>query len=297
MAQVDVDVEEALVADDHGRVVNGLKLTCTRCSHEVEVFGREMNSVKRGCAMLRDECPLGERNFYVGCAPEQKAPFINKKAAAARPALAPPAPYAPAPLTTPAPTTPPAWLSGDQPMYLFFDTETTGVPAGADNIHMVQLAWILADDNQEIRAQGDFIIRPEGFTIPDEVAKIHGISQARANTEGRALDMVLCMFTAACYLPIRIVGHNVDFDLKVVRKEYQRLGWEDPTFGHETLCTMRAGTDLCMIEKKGGGFKFPKLNELYRKLFNEDFEDAHNAKADIAATARCFWELRRMGRI
>jgi hypothetical protein len=37
MAQVDVDVEEALVADDHGRVVNGLKLTCTRCSHEVEV--------------------------------------------------------------------------------------------------------------------------------------------------------------------------------------------------------------------------------------------------------------------
>ncbi len=60
--------------------------------------------------------------------------------------------------------------------YLFFDTETTGVPAGGDNVHMVQLAWILADDNHEVRAHGDFIVKPEGWRIDDAspAVKIHG---------------------------------------------------------------------------------------------------------------------------
>jgi DNA polymerase-3 subunit epsilon len=300
MSQVDVEVDEIEVTANSGRIVDGVRVTCGRCSHAVEVCGRTEASVKRGCAMLRDECPNGERNFYVAEMPEAKA----AKWATVAKKKAPEGPSSPGvttcafrieePATEP---TPPAWLSGDQPMYLFFDTETTGIPAGADSTHMVQIAWLLVDDNEETRADGCFIIKPEGFVISNEVAKIHGITQGRANTEGRPLDNVMCLFTAMCYFPIRIVGHNIGFDLKIVRKEYERLGWTDPTFGHETLCTRAAGTDLCAIEKRGGGFKFPKLGELHRKLFNEDFENAHDARADIAATAKCFWELRRMGRI
>jgi len=30
---------------------------------------------------------------------------------------------------------------------------------------------------------------------------------------------------------------------------------------------------------------------------NTDFEEAHNAASDVAATAKCFWELRRLGLI
>lgn len=181
--------------------------------------------------------------------------------------------------------------------YLFFDTETTGVPAGGDNVHMVQLAWILADDNREVRAQADFIVRPEGWTIPDQVAQIHGITQARANTEGHPIEFVLCPFITALYFPVRLVGHNLDFDLKIVRKEFERLGWEDSLRGKETLCTMRSSTDLCDIRppRLGGRLKPPKLAELYRRLFDEDFANVHNAKADIEATMRCFWELRHMG--
>jgi DNA polymerase III subunit epsilon len=304
MSKVDVEVEEIEVTSNSGRIVEGVRVTCGRCSHTVEVCGRTEASVKRGCAMLRDECPNGERNFYVAPAPDAKATIWKTvaKPAPAGPSSPgvktqtfrienPPITHEPAPVE-------PAWLSGDQPMYLFFDTETTGVPAGADHIHMVQIAWLLADDNQMIRSEGCFIIKPDGYVIPDEVARnCHGITQGRANTEGRPLDSVLCLFTALCYFPIRIVGHNINFDLKIVRKEYQRLGWPDPTTGHETLCTMAASTDLCAIEKRGGGYKFPKLGELHRKLFNADFENAHDARADIAATARCFWELRRMGRI
>jgi DNA polymerase III epsilon subunit-like protein len=298
MARIEVDIEEKVLENDKGHEVDGIQATCSRCGHSVEVFGTEEASVKRGCAMLRDECPLGERNFYVGVVPEQRKVFVrsSKKPSVKQ---APQVQWTPQVQQTPQPLIPPpAWLTGDQPMYLFFDTETTGVPAGADNVHMVQLAWLLTDDTGEVRAQADFIVRPDGFVIPDEVAKIHGITQARAMTEGRPLDSVMLPFIAALRFPVRLVGHNINFDLLIARKELtDRLGWEDETYGKETLCTMRASTDLCMIPRQGGGWKFPKLSELYRKLFSCDFENVHNARADIEATAKCFWELRRMGRI
>ena len=41
------------------------------------------------------------------------------------------------------------------------------------------------------------------------------------------------------------------------------------------------------------GFKPPKLEELYRVLFKESMINAHNASADVDATARCFLELLR----
>lgn len=38
---------------------------CSRCGHEVESFGTGDASVRRSLVTLRDECPKGERNFYV----------------------------------------------------------------------------------------------------------------------------------------------------------------------------------------------------------------------------------------
>ena len=39
----------------------------------------------------------------------------------------------------------------------------------------------------------------------------------------------------------------------------------------------------------------PKLSELHRILFGTGFEDAHNALADVEATAKCFWKLKELG--
>ncbi|MBR3480843.1 MAG: hypothetical protein IKH32_09190 [Prevotella sp.] len=60
------------------------------------------------------------------------------------------------------------------------------------------------------------------------------------------------------------------------------------------ICTMQSSTDFCRI-RGYYGYKFPKLQELYWKLFGEDFDDAHNAMSDIEATERCFWELKKSG--
>ena len=62
--KITVEVEEDELDGDYGSV-SGLRITCPRCGHEVEVFGTDERSAKRGAVMLREECPRGESNYYV----------------------------------------------------------------------------------------------------------------------------------------------------------------------------------------------------------------------------------------
>ena len=63
--RVKVRVEEIeLDGDDSEYPVPSVEVTCTRCKHSVQVFGTSEASIKRGCLMLREECPEGESNFY-----------------------------------------------------------------------------------------------------------------------------------------------------------------------------------------------------------------------------------------
>jgi len=78
-------------------------------------------------------------------------------------------------------------------MYLFFDTETTGLPSGPTSNHqnwprMLQIAWLLIDENKDIKSKNNFIIRPEGYNIPNRVIKIHGITKKRALEQGVSLE-------------------------------------------------------------------------------------------------------------
>ena len=184
-------------------------------------------------------------------------------------------------------------------MYLFFDTETTGFPAGGPNVHLVQLAWILCDDQGNEKACADFTVKPSGYTIPEEVARIHGITQAIANTEGVPLDNVLSLFSSAVYLSYNLIGHNLDFDDKIVATEYARVGWDNPMREKTRFCTMKtqAVIDYCAILGNNGRYKKPKLMALHDKLFGHNFENAHNALYDVRATAKCFWKLRQLGLI
>ena len=87
-------------------------------------------------------------------------------------------------------------------MYLFFDTETTGLPrnwkAPVTDLNnwprMIQIAWILSDNKGNRIESDDFIIKPENFKIPIEASKVHGISTEKAINEGEELEKVLLMF-------------------------------------------------------------------------------------------------------
>jgi len=189
-------------------------------------------------------------------------------------------------------------------MYLFFDTETTGLPKSwkapvteLDNWpRLVQLAYLSFDNDGNKITQGDYIIKPEGFSIPAEVSRIHGISTQRANKEGKPLIDVLRIFAELINQAEILVAHNISFDEKIVGAEFLRAGMQNLLPTKAKICTMQSTTNFCKI-RGPVGFKWPKLSELHYKLFNSNFEEAHNASADINATAKCFWELRRIGKI
>ncbi|MBU4487266.1 MAG: 3'-5' exonuclease [Candidatus Delongbacteria bacterium] len=180
-------------------------------------------------------------------------------------------------------------------MYLFFDTETTGLPidpkaptSDFDNWpRIVQLAYLLYDDNGILTASEDFIIKPVGFEIPLESSRIHGITTDRALKEGHQITIVLNKFTEFVQKSNFLVGHNIFFDKKVVGSEYLRNGLEDSLQFKKKICTMTGPTK----HFKG----WITLSELHQRLFGSNFEEAHNASKDIQATARCFWELRKLG--
>lgn len=189
-------------------------------------------------------------------------------------------------------------------MYLFFDTETTGLPrdwkAPVSDVNnwprMVQLAFLLFDrDGNKITA-GNYIIKPEGFIIPDDVARIHGITTERALREGEPLTDVLEHFNTLIYDSEVLVAHNISFDEKIAGAEFLRAGMENPIPYKRQICTMKGTTNYCAIPGPYG-LKWPKLAELHYKLFEYEFDEAHDASVDIAITAKCFWELKRRGKI
>jgi len=187
-------------------------------------------------------------------------------------------------------------------MYLFFDTETNGLPRNwKAPVHrisnwprLVQLAWIAYDGEGQELARNEHIIRPEGFTIPLKASSIHGITTARAIEEGVELTSVLEEFKEQLHQAEYLVAHNMSFDEKIMGAEYLRAGHPNPLDPKIRICTMKESTDFCALPGRYG-YKWPSLGELHFKLFKEDFEEAHNAAADISATARCFWELKNRG--
>lgn len=190
-------------------------------------------------------------------------------------------------------------------MYLFFDTETTGLPRNykapatdTDNWpRMVQLAYVLCDRHGYELSSGNYIVQPQGFTIPSDAARIHGITTQRAMLEGVAVDTVLQHFERLLAQAHYLVAHNMAFDEKIVGAELIRAGKNNVIDDLPKICTMQSTVQLVGISRGYGGYKWPKLAELYYKLFRTQFEDAHNAAADVQATVKCFWELRRLRKI
>lgn len=188
-------------------------------------------------------------------------------------------------------------------MYLIFDTETTGLPrnwaapiSDTDNWpRCIQIAWQLHDAMGNLIEHQDYLVKPEGFNIPYDAERIHGISTELAQAQGVPLSEVLEKFNAALSKAKFIVGQNVGFDVNIMGCEFYRLGVNSPMATLPVLdtCTEVTAELLKLPGGRGGRFKLPTLTELHSYLFNVPFAEAHNATADVEATTRCFLELIR----
>ena len=188
-------------------------------------------------------------------------------------------------------------------MYLIFDTETTGLPKRWDAPitdignwpRCVQIAWQLHDEMGKIIEHQDYLVQPDGYNIPYDAERIHGISTQLAQADGISLSEVLEKFNVALSKSKFIVGQNLKFDINIMGCEFHRLGIESPMSAMPVLdtCTEVTASLLKLPGGRGGKFKLPTLTELHSYLFNKPFAEAHNATADVEATTRCFFELIR----
>ena len=187
----------------------------------------------------------------------------------------------------------------------FFDTETTGLPRRWDAPltpdtldnwpRMVQLAWLLCDDSGNTLAEANRIIRPQGFRIPAEAARIHGISTERALAEGISLAEALDEALPRLEQAQSVVAHNLSFDENILGAEFLRLDRPLPFAQKSRRCTMKESTAFCALPGRYGSYKYPNLAELHRILFRKSFAGAHDASADVQACKAAFFELRARG--
>ncbi len=185
-----------------------------------------------------------------------------------------------------------------------FDLETTGIPAKWMNYEkdfeqfprIVSIAWKVND-----LATKHFIINQDGFLIPPEATAVHGITNEMTAESNHFLAHVLIAFLEDVKDACVVIGHNVYFDTSILKANLLRLVasgdlWPElyPQMSDVLHREKRVDTMQSTIKFCGLGGKWPKLTELYRKLFNEEFS-AHSSKHDVDATHRCYVELKRLG--
>ena len=176
---------------------------------------------------------------------------------------------------------------------LFVDTETSGIPAdkmlsyrNIDNWPTIkQIAWIIYKKDGTLLAQHNYAIADEGehkdIVSPTYVSKkvlpIH--------------EIVMLFYFGALKTCDVIVGHNIEYDVRVILSELHRYGYDTELLNSiHQFCTMKNSIDVCGFDTRHGN-RYPKLQELYSKLFHKPFENEHDAYCDIKATADCFWKL------
>jgi DNA polymerase III epsilon subunit-like protein len=207
---------------------------------------------------------------------------------------------------------------------LVFDTETTGLPKSKiinpDTLnlwpHIVQFSYVIYDTvlNDIVETCDSIVKLEDGITIPEDSTKIHGITDEISKKNGIEIDLILEDFFYHLRNIDLLVGHNVLFDINMIKVELLRIIYENHlnitddeiktikynlhflTNYKNICCTLQSSIELCNIKainKFGKEYiKFPKLLELHQKLFESTPNNLHNSFNDILVTLRCYMKLR-----
>lgn len=189
-------------------------------------------------------------------------------------------------------------------MELFFDTETSdklnfkNPPhlASPDFPWIVQLGAILAEKGI-VYGELNIVIRAAGRTIAPGAQEVHNISVETADRTGVTESTAARMFLELLACADKYICHNVAFDSWMIRGLLTRSAkrFLSDFDAKPSYCTMLSTTGLCRLPGPYG-FKWPKLIELHKHLFEgEGFVGAHDAMFDVRATMKCYYELVKIG--
>ena len=188
------------------------------------------------------------------------------------------------------------------------DVETTGL--FGKNQHystdfalfpkIVSIAWQLLDEDQKLFNKEYHVIRPDGYEIPEESQVIHGISTEQAIACGKDMKTILRHFIIDAQEADKIVIHNAFYDCSVIKANLLCLG-VDKNIANEALAKeKRVDTMMKTIKFVGAEYangnpgKWPRQEELYFKLFQEEMKGAHDSENDVENLKKCYYELLRL---
>lgn len=186
-------------------------------------------------------------------------------------------------------------------MKMILDVETTGLPNVYTDLNtyknVIQISYIIInDDNKEI-GRSDFIIKQDS-PIPESSTKIHGITDEKAKKYGIDFLDAWAIVEQSMKICSTLIGHNISFDINSIKADLIRRGKKEPTILLSKIVdTMKAAEGLNHFFFDNGDPRWPKLTELYKFLFEEEMENAHNSLYDVIATKKCFIELDKRGLI
>jgi DNA polymerase III subunit epsilon len=178
-----------------------------------------------------------------------------------------------------------------------FDTETTWFISKKETDlnkqpRIVQFAGILWDINNGIFVEEkrvNILINPK-MPIPFGASQVHHIYDIDIK-DAPGIEEVLEEIMEYINIPDIIVWHNIEYDQDMVKLELKRLEEEYKYKPKQVICTMKTTVNYCALQWNGNRFKYPKLWELHKKLFDEYFVWAHDAMVDVEATLRSFVKL------
>lgn len=157
-------------------------------------------------------------------------------------------------------------------MYAILDIETTG---GQYNEEGITEIAIYKYDGHEVVDQFISLVNPEK-PIQPFVVKLTGINNAMLRSAPKFYEVAkrIVEITEGCVL----VAHNAGFDYRVLRTEFDRLGY---VFERQSLCTVELSQKLLPEQPSHS------LGKLVRAL-GIPMSDRHRATGDALATVQLF---------
>lgn len=159
-----------------------------------------------------------------------------------------------------------------QPIYAILDIETTG---GKYNEEGITEIAIYRYDGHEVTDQFISLVNPEREIQPF-VVNLTGINSNMLKNAPKFYEVAkrIVEITEDCI----IVAHNSDFDYRILKTEFRRLGFP---FKRKTLCTVELSQQLIP------NMESYSLGKLTRAL-GIPVSDRHRANGDALATVKLF---------
>ncbi|HRW58598.1 MAG TPA: DUF3820 family protein [Chlamydiales bacterium] len=161
--------------------------------------------------------------------------------------------------------------------FVCIDCETTGLDPKNDHIIEIAIVRFNLDNNL---TSFDSLVDPKRL-IPSESQAIHHISNEMIQGKPLIKEILPQIYEITKGAPI--IGHGIDFDIKMMQEESYRNGLNFPIEKNPVIDTLR-------LARLYGESPVNSLEQL-RKHFNIEEEGAHRALADVIVNISVFKHL------